>query len=296
MPVQPKIERILYATDFLENSRLALDYAVVFAHHFGAVIDIVHVVELSSPAREAEAITAHPSITRQIAQEKLDAIAAGVRRTGVKVSTSVRDGDPCDQVLQALSDCSADLLVIGVHGVHRGLEHLLIGSNTEKILLSAECPVLTVGAHVLAGVDLTLPLQRILYYCDLTPEAATAAPFTCFLSKAFHVPIEVCQVLPKGEERESAIQCRAEDFCSAIGHVAPDSDALWRMPSYQLQRGREAEDLLARAASQHASLITLGAHAETHLGRHLHTSFVYQLLAEATCPVISVLRPTAAKN
>jgi nucleotide-binding universal stress UspA family protein len=42
-----KIDRILYATDLLENSRLALDYAVCFAQHFKATIVMLHVVLLS---------------------------------------------------------------------------------------------------------------------------------------------------------------------------------------------------------------------------------------------------------
>ncbi len=33
-----KTDRILFATDFLESSRLALDYAVPFARHFKAPI------------------------------------------------------------------------------------------------------------------------------------------------------------------------------------------------------------------------------------------------------------------
>lgn len=296
MLLQPKIERILYATDFLENSRLALDYAVTFAHRFHAPIEMLHVVELSSPAREAEAITARPSVTRAIAREKLEAIAAGVRRAGVDTITSVEDGVPCEEILRAVGTRAADLLVLGVHGVHRGLDHLIVGSNAERIVLSAQCPVLTVGAHVVAGVDLKLPLERILYYSDLTPEAANAAPYACFLSKALHVPIEVCQVMPPpGEVAPSVSLRKAEDYCKAVDRTAPDANPAWSLPSFQLNRGMEVEELIRRAASQHAGLIVLGAHSESHIGRHLRTSFVYRVLAEATCPVISVLRPSPAE-
>ena len=40
------IRKILFATDFLESSRLALDYAVAMAHHFGGEILMLHATEL----------------------------------------------------------------------------------------------------------------------------------------------------------------------------------------------------------------------------------------------------------
>ena len=52
-----RIKRILFATDFLESSRLALDYAVAFAHHFKSTVVLLHAVELSPAAEGAEAAT-----------------------------------------------------------------------------------------------------------------------------------------------------------------------------------------------------------------------------------------------
>jgi len=103
------------------------------------------------------------------AEERLEAFAAGLRRNGLEVETNVEDGTPCQVILDAVKAQAPDLLVIGVHGVHRGVGHLLIGSNTEKILLSVSCPTLSVGAHVLAGIDLHLKLNRIVYCTDFTP-------------------------------------------------------------------------------------------------------------------------------
>ncbi len=171
-----KFEQILFATDFLESSRLGLDYAVALAHHFRAKMIMVHAVELSQPAKVAELLSKKSSISRKDAVARLEAFASGVRRTGLEVESYVEDGIPCEIVLGAVASHRADLLVLGVHGVHRGIAHLLVGSNTETILLSAKCPTLTVGPHVPGGIDLTLHLEEILYFSDFTPEAAVAAP------------------------------------------------------------------------------------------------------------------------
>ncbi len=283
------LNRILFATDFLESSRLALDYAVAFAQHFHATIVMLHVVELTQAAREAEAQTAGPSRMRRVAQERLEVLAAGVRHLGLSVETHVEDGIPSDVVLSAVDRFHADLLVLGVHGVLRGLDHLLIGSNTEKILLSSRCPTLTIGAHVLSGVDPQLHFDNILYFSDFTPEATAAAPYAFFLADAFHAPIEVCQLLPAVAEHNQRLQAElAEEYCKIMKTTIGDRSPEWCVPTFHLKHGMEVDQLIERAQSQHAGLIVLGVHTESHLGLHLHTSFAYHLLARATCPVLSV--------
>jgi nucleotide-binding universal stress UspA family protein len=289
MQAKPTVKRILFATDFLASSRLALDYAVAFAHHFNATILMLHALELPYPAREAETETRRPSMTRKHATERLEAIASGVRCSGIDVEVFVEDGIPSEVILRAIEYHSADLLVLGIHGVHRGIAHLLIGSNTEKILLAAACPTMTVGAHVPTGVDPELHFREILYFSDFTPEATEAAPYAVFLGNEFHAPVDVCQLLPEVAESNAKLrQDLAAEYCEAIRQVFPESEIDWTMPSYQLDRGMELDEIIERAANQHAGLIVLGVHTESQFGRHLHTSFAYQLLARASCPVLSI--------
>ncbi len=289
MNAQPKIGRILYATDFLGTSRLALDYAVAFARRFSATIVMLHALELSYPARAAETETHHPSVTRKQALARLESLATGVRGLGLRVETYVEDGIPSDVILRAVDVHSADLLVLGIHGVHRGLAHLLIGSNAEKILLGSNCPTLTVGAHVLTGVDPVLHFREILYFSDFTPEAASAAPYAVFLGKQFDAPVDVCQLLPEVASNNPRLrQDLADAYCEAISTVFPTSESSWAAPSFQLNRGMEFAEIIDRAERQQAGLIVLGVRTESQLGRHLHTSFAYQLLSKASCPVVSI--------
>jgi nucleotide-binding universal stress UspA family protein len=289
MTTAPKVKRILFATDFLESSRLALDYAVAFAHHFKATIVMLHALELSNPAREAEIRSFRPSVTRNAALERLSVFAGGVRCTGIEVEIFVEDDITSDAILRAVDDHSADLLVLGIHGVHRGLAHLLVGSNTERILCSATCPTMTVGAHVLAGVDPALHFKEIVYVSDCTPQATAAAPYAVFLGNEFQAPIDVCHLMPDVAEENPTLRLDlTERYCEALRQVLPDAGQNWDEPSFHLERGMEAAEIIARVQKQNAGLIVLGVHTESHLGRHLHTSLAYQLLANATCPVISI--------
>jgi nucleotide-binding universal stress UspA family protein len=291
------IKRILFATDFLESSRIALDYAVALAHHFQASITMIHAQVLPEPAIEAELALDGPCMTRKAALDRLNAFATGVRRTGLTVETFVEDGVPYKVVLNAVQRLQADLLVLGVHGIHRGLEHLLIGSNTERILLAATCPTLTVGPHVMSGVDLKLHLEKVLYFSDFTPEAAAAAPYALMLGDAFGVPVDLCQLLPIAAEGNPRLREElAKDYCTTMKRVLNTEDSNWCLSAYQLDRSVAIDQILERAETQTAGIIVLGVKIKSHLGRHLHTSFAYQLLAKATCPVLTICGDTCGMS
>ena len=149
-----KVKRILFAADFLESSRLALEYATAIAHYFKATLVMLNVIELSQAGLEAEMGTRSPCMTRLYAQKRLDALAAGVRANEVLTETHVQNGVPWECILASVVSYHADMLVLAVHGIHTGLGHLLVGSNTERILMSADCPTLAVGAHAVTGVEL----------------------------------------------------------------------------------------------------------------------------------------------
>jgi nucleotide-binding universal stress UspA family protein len=286
-----KIQRILYATDFLENSRLALDYAVCFAQQFKATLVMLHAVLLPPEAREAEIDTARPSVTRKAHEQRLEKLAEGVRRLGIPVETHVVDGLVYETVVESVKTYRADMLVLGTHGIHSGLGHLLIGSNAEKILLAAECPTLTIGAHVLSGFDIEQHLKEIMYFSDFTPEATAAAPVALFLGREFSVPVDLCLLLPPvGADNPRLREQLAEEYCASMRAAVGGVDGEWFTPAFQLERGMELDQLVERAQGQSAGLIVLGVHAESQLGRHLHTSFAYRVLAHATCPVLTVRR------
>jgi nucleotide-binding universal stress UspA family protein len=279
---------ILFATDFLESSRLALDFAVRFAHQYQAKLLIVHVFHMSQAATEAEALDG-PSISRLSCEARLEAFAAGVRRLGIEVEWLLIEGWMPGALLDKAQDIKPDLLVLGTHGVYRGLGHMLIGSNAEEMLLSARCPTLTVGHHVPAGIGPDSSPDYILYVTDFTPESAAAAPYAVALSHDFHARLEVCHFLPPGSDANPQFQHGlAERYCDAVRHRLPGAESSWCIPGAQLEHGATADEILKRTRTDTAGLIVLGIHAESQFARHLHATFAYQLIATAACPVLTI--------
>lgn len=294
MNIHAKVEifrnkTIVFATDFLESSRLALDYAIGFAHRYQATIIMAHAIELSQAAREAEMLSHKKSVLRLTAETRLEALAQGVRRLGIDAVTHTAEGEPADVLVQIARAAHADMIVLGTHGIHRGLGHLLLGSNVEKILMESPCPTLTVGRHVMAGVDLRLVFNEVLYVSDFALGSNAAAAYALFLGRDFTAPVDICQVLPDSALDDPALRERLnQNFEAEIRAIVPNAEHYWIVPRLELDRGMMAEQVLQRAQENSAGLIVLGMRSESFWGRHLHPSFGYQLLSKATCPILTV--------
>ncbi|SEI88224.1 Nucleotide-binding universal stress protein, UspA family [Cyclobacterium xiamenense] len=75
-------------------------------------------------------------------------------------STTISYGNPYAGISSEITEIKADLVIMGSKG-SSGLEELLIGSNTEKVVRLSKCPVITVKAPVKAD-----QLKTIVFASD----------------------------------------------------------------------------------------------------------------------------------
>lgn len=71
-----------------------------------------------------------------------------------RIHPHVRIGEAADTMLQAAIDYDADLLVVGTNA-RRGLDRMLLGSVSEKLVRTACCPVLVARPKNYAGAQKT---------------------------------------------------------------------------------------------------------------------------------------------
>ena len=142
----PDIKRILVPLDFSSNSRLALDYAYGLARKFDAALHLIHVCEVPSMftgSMDAYAI-AYTDWSQRLGEEaerELEKLRPAL--AGVTVTTEVLFGNPARGIVAATATNAVDLIVMGTHG-HGPLMHVVMGSVAERVVRTAECPVLTV--------------------------------------------------------------------------------------------------------------------------------------------------------
>lgn len=147
----PTFSKIIAATDFSEDSALALSFAEEIARKFAAEIIVFHVdqplqpVAISelSPGLDVATMNRIAEEQRLLALGELDKIVARLRQSGLKARGLLRVGAPFLEIINAAHSESADLIVLGTHG-RTGLTHVLIGSVAERVSRKAHCPVLTI--------------------------------------------------------------------------------------------------------------------------------------------------------
>lgn len=137
---------IMAPTDFSPNSERAIDYAVQLARRLGAKLTLLHVIpepsaldysmegvslqEIQGWEKEAEIKLAAELTRAHLEYKEVDALRVSALH-------------PRDEIVRAATNLSADLLVVSTHG-YTGWKHFLLGSDAEKILEHASCPVLVV--------------------------------------------------------------------------------------------------------------------------------------------------------
>ncbi len=138
------LKKILLPTDGSETARRATDLAIDLAMREKAELhiltDIESVPKTANPGLMKDLIEKKRSDARELVQD----IAAKAEEQGLKTQTSVPGmSTPSVAILEYCEDHDIDLIVMGTHG-RSGLNRLLMGSTTERVLRSSSVPVLVV--------------------------------------------------------------------------------------------------------------------------------------------------------
>ena len=143
------ISKILFPTDFSDFSEVALKYALQFATDYKATLHVTHVVDnayqFSMGAYPGMIPSIMPMVDAMVkeAEKGVQRLAAERIGQSVKTVTKVLVGRPFEEIINYATSQAIDLIVIGTHG-RGGLSHMLLGSVAEKVVRTAQCPVLTV--------------------------------------------------------------------------------------------------------------------------------------------------------
>lgn len=143
-----KITKILAPTDLSDLSCLGIRYALELAREQSAEIIVLHVIpigedwlstrEESTPVRDLMS-KERVALDQFLQQKFADFINLVELRQRVEV------GAPHANIVELAEREGADLIVISTHG-RTGLDHMLMGSVTEKVVARAPCPVLSIPA------------------------------------------------------------------------------------------------------------------------------------------------------
>lgn len=128
---------IVFATDFSEESKLALPYATSLAQEFHANLIVLHV------APKVERLVRDRAHVENYLVNQLKNLVPQSRFPWCSVSHVVTFGDPAQEIPEAARDRKADLIVLGLQGAVRFTSHLP-ERLSYRVLCEAPCPVMSV--------------------------------------------------------------------------------------------------------------------------------------------------------
>jgi nucleotide-binding universal stress UspA family protein len=146
-PLVMPFKRIVCPIDFADSSLKALEYALRLAEEADAQLTLLHAIELPPELHEFLPMGTDVATMRSAAERarhaRLEALVPQDARTYCTIATRVTEGKVYRQILDGAAETAADLIVMGVHG--RGaVDVAVFGSNTQAVVRTAVCPVLTV--------------------------------------------------------------------------------------------------------------------------------------------------------
>jgi nucleotide-binding universal stress UspA family protein len=142
------VKKILAPTDLSDLSSAGLRYALEMGRSRSAEVIVYHVIDLgdhwikredSGPVREM--LERHRRMLDKFLWEKF---AEEMNLTEVR--QVVEFGGAVDNIVEKAEAERVDRIVMSTHG-RTGIDHLLIGSVSERVIARASCPVLIIPAH-----------------------------------------------------------------------------------------------------------------------------------------------------
>jgi nucleotide-binding universal stress UspA family protein len=129
---------LLIPTDFTEKSNLAFSFAADLVKQRGGIIHALHVVEF------------YPELNALVIEEARLKLADYVREQQLKLDVTIIPnivtGNIFNSIGEAASRLGANLIVMGVHGMH-GIQFVM-GSFAARIILGCSIPVILISEEV----------------------------------------------------------------------------------------------------------------------------------------------------
>ncbi len=183
------MKTIISAVDFSDCSINALEHAVSIAKHSGSDLLMLWVNNpyttktiLSSDLSDDLVEEVEHQFTKLINKYSSEL-------TESKIDYIIREGKVYREVVNQARESDAWLIVAGTHG-SSGFEELWMGSNANRIVTAAPCPIITIRS----GVEINRKLERIVMPMDNTMETRQKVPFTSELASAFDAEVHVLAI------------------------------------------------------------------------------------------------------
>lgn len=149
------MKSLLVPFDFSESANYALDIAAEIAKVFTADIEVLFVIESTESSFNTMGIAdvqtdddiGEQGLYWKAASRRLNEIINQEKYSGIDITPKVVVGKPFELLSEEINKIDPELVVMGTNG-SSGLDEILVGSNTEKVVRYSKAPVLSIPNQV----------------------------------------------------------------------------------------------------------------------------------------------------
>lgn len=292
-------DTVLFPTDGSDAASEVLDHALNVAEIHDAT---VHVLNVADTTQESLTRIGHDVVDalehegEQIVQEAAEHAEAW----DVPVVTDVQQGQPYRMIVEYADQHGIDLIVMPTHG-RTGLERLLLGSVTERVIRRSDVPVLTIRPD--HDAEEHYPYQNVLVPTDGS-ECATAALRTGIDVVNTHEAtlhlISVVELVNLGTDVHSEKQADVlEDHANEVIDEAVQfaEEAAVESITSGVEYGSSVHREIHSYLDDHdIDVVVIGTHGRTGFDRYMLGSVTEQLVRTSPVPVMAVRTPETSEE
>lgn len=276
------MQTILVPFDFSEEAEHAFDLAQQLATLAKCKLKLVHIVEV--PTAQSFSTMGEMNLdSTQLNQiymielvdkrkQQLKEIEAQHQNKPYQFKTRISFGNPYAGISTEIAEIKADLVVMGSKG-SAGLEELLIGSNTEKVVRHAVCPVITVKQPVDA-----VSIQKIIFASDFSEENKMVIQHIKSLQELLGAELSLVKInTPSFFETSKDSSLKIKKFIQSHG-LNNTQTVIYNSTS-------EEEGIIEYAEEINADMIAMATHGRTGFMHLLSGSIAEDVVNHAKRPV-----------
>lgn len=275
------MKKILVPVDFSTPSENALKVAAELAKRNNSELHILHVIELAESLFGSEQFNVNDEqiiFFMKMAKERFDKFLQKDYLKGIDVKDHVEPGSTALAIRDVVSDNDIDLIIMGSSGVS-GIEEIIIGSNTEKVVRYSEVPVLVVKNEIK-----NISIKTVVFASDFELENLEPYKKAKKFADSFDAKMHMLYVNLPGNQFSSTLEIQEQMrvFLNKV-QMPLNKENIEIFNDYTIEQG-----VLNGAERLKADLIIIPTHGRKGLSHFFNGSISEDVVNHSQIPVLTL--------
>jgi nucleotide-binding universal stress UspA family protein len=275
------IRHLLCPVDLSEPAGQSLRYAAALSLLLGSDLTILYVRSDQADARKSPGTS-------------LEAFARGIVGGDSSIRRLERQGEAVAEILNTSNAVAADLIVMGTHG-RTGLQRLLLGSVSERVIRRSHAPVLVVPFGMMEATEDSLRLATVACAVDLSEPSRRGVDYAASIAASVGARLLLVHALEWSEETDtlpnagkSSLPSSEDDAIARMNELLTEDMRVRCNPELVVGYGRAADELRRVVHERAVDLVVLGVRRRTLIDRVVFGSTTQALIRHGACTVLTV--------